>query len=646
VETIKRIFLIEQSGDIDNAVSWKTGEMDNSVFIALRPVVGWELECRGIACRTILSYGDGRKRWVKTLENFAILDEITAEIDFDITDFLAVKTLEPAVFSYYYLKILLDVMTTKILLLKTIISAETPDEVIAYHHEAPASGSYFPFSEEESVFSLLLELGGWDVPVRILRLGMQTKSANISTANTRMSALTRCANTLVKNNNLLSNFLFNAAFISKHFGVGESVAAFLGSRFKYPKKPVTIYGCGYNWDYSLPILSRAGIHPVYRLFGGTPAPFASADIDEIATRIRAICNGSERIKHLAVMAGIDTSSLLFEKIASIISRAAVSCEREYHASTGIFRKTGVRCILVSTQASHLDRAVIQAAHDHGVQVISWQHGGAGFCYHPFMYQAEFFRSDIHLVFGEGVAESFRKTSALLGLEKIPRFIPVGSALLDQERETIAGAGNTVPNSGPVVYITEKFQFNLYYNSTTFDSTEICDHFWEVQRRILDLAGNHQDIPVTFKLHPADSDGEPARSYAQKYNLTNVMFIVQEQTIQDLIPSARAIIIDFVSTSVLEATLSEKPVFIYTGMFSMDKEPLALLEKRAFLYDSLPALFEEFEKFLIAGPTAFAEEHGVDYRNTEFIQSFGTYRHDGESSHRAVAEMKAAVFPER
>ena len=197
----------------------------------------------------------------------------------------------------------------------------------------------------------------------------------------------------------------------------------------------------------------------------------------------------------------------------------------------------------------------------------------------------------------------------------------------------------MPNSGSIVYITEKFQFNLYYNSTTFDSTEICDHFWFVQKNMLDFTKNHSNVPFVFKFHPADNKGEPARSYARMHKVNNVQFIVKEETIQDLIPKAQVIIIDFVSTSVLEAFLSDKPVFIYTGMYMMDNFPLTLLKKRAFLYDNFTTLLNDLERFMIIGSAAFAQEHDVDYHNTDFIQSFGTHLHDSNSAKRAAEIIK-------
>jgi hypothetical protein len=646
VGTIKRIFLLEQPGDIENAISWETAGADRPVFIALRPPVALELENRGIPYRTILSYGDTLGRWERTLDNFALLDEITAEIDIGIAEMLTVKTLRPALFSYYYLKILLDVVTTKILVIRTIVAEEKPDELIAYEHPPASPAGYFPFREDESVFSRVLGLGTWGVAVRIIPPTQTVPTQSTIPSKTPRPSFTGYLRQFIKNDNLISRTLFNWAFISKHFGIPEAIAVMLGQGMTGPSRPVIIYGGGYNWDYSLPALYRAGIRPVHHMFSGTPHVPDAHETDALSARILAICNRSERIRYAAIVSGIDTSSLLFGKIASIVSMSAISGEQEYLRCSEVFRKSGVQSLLISTQATHHDRAVIQAAKDNGIRIISWQHGGAGFCYHPFMYHAEFFMSEIHLVFGEGVANSYRKTAERLGLKSSPQFIPVGSGWLDQERKILSGHKTATPATCQLVYITEKFLFNHYYNSTTFDSTGICDHFWIVQREILTFAKDHPELPCVFKFHPVDFEGEPARSYTRIHAIENIRFIVQEQTVRDLIPAAGVIIIDFVSTSVLEAALSDKPVFIYTGMFRMDPEPVALLRKRAFLYNSFPALLEGVERLLEIGPTAFAKEQGVDYHNAEFIREFGTHLNDGNSAERAAGEILSAVFPDR
>lgn len=250
-------------------------------------------------------------------------------------------------------------------------------------------------------------------------------------------------------------------------------------------------------------------------------------------------------------------------------------------------------------------------------------------------QAEFLDSDIHLVFGEGVKKRYDTTYRQAGSHKVPEFVVVGSSWFDEEQKKIQPDCTRSCRSGPVLFITEFFNFNLYYNSTPFDSAIICDHFWQVQRRFLDLAANNRGVDFVFKLHPADFKGEPSREYAEDHKLKNLRFIVQEHTVAELMSSASVIVIDFVATSVLQTLLSGKPVFIYTGMYQMDERALALLKKRAFIYDKFEDLCCDIEIFFSEGLRPLLKRYGTDLENTEFIREFGTFRHDGKSASRAA-----------
>lgn len=401
--------------------------------------------------------------------------------------------------------------------------------------------------------------------------------------------------------------------------------------------PVVIYNSGYNWDYSLAEFLKQGILPVFRITDKT-LPSRSNTSDSIACTYNAIlafCKENASLHQCTQFGSIDTSALLFDRISSILSHVITDCADRYAQSQLFFEKTQARCLLLSTQAFHGDRAVIRAAADRGMKVISWQHGGSGFCYHPMIVQAEFLDSDIHLVFGEGVKKSHEATCRQAGYRKVPELVVVGSSWFDEEQRKIQQSCTRNCRSGPVLFITEFFNFNLYYNSAPLDSSIICDHFWQVQRQFLDLAANNRGVDFVFKLHPADFKGEPSREYAADHKLKNLRFIVQEHTVAELVLSASVIVIDLVSTSILQALLSDKPVFIYTGMYRMDERALALLKKRAFTYDKFEDLCCDLEIFFSEGLRPLLKRYGTDLANTEFIREFGTFRHDGKSASRAT-----------
>ena len=578
-------------------------------------------------------YGDWEERFRIGLDNFNIVREIAEILDHDLPYLKENPTIRPGHDSFFYLKILFDVISTKIHLLNAIIEREQAEEITAFSGNPAISTSYFPFSEDESVFAYLLQQPGWDVQIRIL-----PSRSTVNTCQRKTSPMPHLSPkpallSFIKNHDLF----FNLGIIGKKNGIVNMAGAFVRLCLPRGKGPVVIYNSGYNWDYSLPEFLKRGILPVLRITDKTFSSRTSTP-DSITYTYNAIltfCKGNTSLRQYTRFGSVDASALLFDRISSTLSHIIPDCADRYAQSQLFFEKTRARCLLVSTQALHGDRAVIRAAADRGMKVISWQHGGSGFCYHPMIVQAEFLDSDIHLVFGEGVKKSHGATCRQAGYRKVPELVVVGSSWFDEEQRKIQQSCTSNCRSGPVLFITEFFNFNLYYNSAPLDSSIICDYFWQVQRQFLDLAANNRGVDFVFKLHPADVKGEPSREYAGDHKLKNLRFIVQEHTVAELVPSASVIVIDLVSTSVLQTLLSDKPVFIYTGMYRMDERARALLKKRAFIYDRFEDLCCDLEIFFSEGLQPLLKRYGADLTNTEFIREFGTFCHDGKSAVRAA-----------
>lgn len=602
-------------------------------LVALRPVIAYALEKLDIACTIPQQYGDWEERFQIGLDNLNIVSEIAKIFDRDLPCQKENPAVRPGHDSFFYLKILFDVISTKIHLLNAIIENEQPEEVTAFSRSPATATPYFPFSDDESVFAYLLQQPGWHVRTHILPSHSGVNTGQQKTSSMPYFSLKPAFLSFLRNH----DFFFNLGIIGKKTGIANMASALVRLCRSRGRGPVIIYNCGYNWDYSLPEFLERDILPVFRMTDKTFSSNISTPDSITCTynTILTFCKEQASLRQYTLFGSVDASALFFERISSILSHVITDCADRYTQSKLFFEKTQARCLLLSTQAFHGDRAVIRAAADLGMKVISWQHGGSGFCYHPMIVQAEFLDSDIHLVFGEGVKKSHDATCRQAGYHKVPELIVVGSNWFDEEQRKIQQSCTRNHRSCPVLFITSFFNFNLYYNSAPLDSSIICDNLWQVQRQFLDLAGNNRRVNFIFKLHPADFKGEPSREYAADHKLENLKFVVQEYTVADLVSSASIIVIDLVSTSFLQALLSDKPVFIYTGMYRMDERPLALLKKRAFVYDKFEDLCSDIEAFFLEGLQPLLEKHGTDLANTEFIREFATFRHDGKSASRAA-----------
>ncbi|HMK16513.1 MAG TPA: hypothetical protein VK450_06295, partial [Methanomicrobiales archaeon] len=298
---------------------------------------------------------------------------------------------------------------------------------------------------------------------------------------------------------------------------------------------------------------------------------------------------------------------------------------------------GIRCLLLSAHVTPGGHAAARAARDCGVPVISWQHGGAGYCYHPMMPYLEFLHSDVHLVFGDGAAAGYRATAGRLGLERSPRFIPVGSSTLDQVRKTPGGW--RVPAPAPVVYITTSFlERKFYFISQGFDPVSWDEHLWSVQQGVIRLAQAHANRPFIVKLHPSHTSQEPIRSLMADNGVDNARIVVREQSIPDLARGSAAVLLDHVTTGILEAALFPVPIFVYTGLGGIEEPALTLLRRRAHCFGTLGEFLAGVEQFL-AGKPGGANGNPADDR---FLEAYGTFLDDGGSAGRAARVVRETL----
>ncbi len=95
--------------------------------------------------------------------------------------------------------------------------------------------------------------------------------------------------------------------------------------------------------------------------------------------------------------------------------------------------------------------------------------------------------------------------------------------------------------------------------------------------------------------------------------------------QELVDCSGVIVIDFPSTTLLQAIATKKPVFVLTKHLPLAAEAGRLLGKRAYCSDRRDEFLSLLERFLFEGP----EPRGPDPLNREFLERYGIYRDDGK-----------------
>jgi UDP-N-acetylglucosamine transferase subunit ALG13 len=615
---------------LDTALQKFNAEDPKNKFISLNPTISFELDRRKIPHTTTLNYGGSDERYRNGIKAYSTVNKILEEIDTKLSDGSVDCPIKTATYSFHHIKNLFDVIQTNIHLLMEIIAQERPEKIITFGSSSSQPQGIIPFSNDESVFAQLLALDGWNIPV----ICFPTEKTIIPTPLHHVKE-NRFRHFLIKNSTL-----FNMAMIVKRKGLKYLVHVAISSLL-YKKIPVVVYGSGYNWDDALVELYCAGFHPIIRYHNINSNAHLIGNERKIQESIEKICKENVFINNCAIIYGVDARPLIFKRLSIILARTFIESITAYLQFSIFLQKQKPKCLLLSTQAYHIDRATIKSAHDYGIKAISWQHGGAGYGYHPMMPFAEFIDSDTHLVFGEAVKTSYIDTLQKLHILGTTKFIPVGSSSLDNLAKETSVLPIIKKNSS-ILYITTFYLNHMYYISTRKQQSTYDEVLWKMQKNILDYGKNYPLMKFVVKIHPSQKKDTLMHQYAANLGIQNVTFVIDEKTIPQLIEDASIIIFDIISTGLLQALTSKKPVFVFSALQYHDAHTLNLLKKRAFVFDTLDNLVQGVEDFLGPDSPRFIEYWGVDYNNTEFLREFGTFQNDGKSAIRAVDVVKEIV----
>ncbi len=626
-----QIALIEDTRSINELLLDGAVEDHNTSLISLNPNISCLLDLKEIPHRTLIDYGGREERVREGMERYHALERLTSTLDAGLSRIHGIPSLTPAQYVTYNLKILLDMVHCSVDILHRIFAQDAPEEVRIYSsYSGEMRGSGYGFAEKESLYSPILQLDGWPVPVKTIHPhpgGLQSSTWEVEGSGRPRSAA------LLKNHDLL----FNTGITLKRDGILAAARIILSSFLSRCDMPALIYGSGYNWDDSLTELIRAGCYPIYRI------------TDEHIPRERDILRTFEKevidllprsleTGFFTRVSGIDVGSFLSDKIAEIVGWSTAESIAAYTLSREMIHRKGIRCLLLSAHDSPGGHAVVQAARDSRIPVISWQHGGAGFCYHPMMPYLEFLHSDIHLVFGEGVAAEYRRTVEQLGLKASPAFIPTGSSSLDRVRSTRT-LKKMQPDLSPIVYITTSFlRKKFYFISQGFDPVTWDEHLWSVQKGVVELAQAHRDRTFIIKLHPSHTDREPLQSLISDRGVGNIRIVVQEYSIPDLVRKSAAVLLDHVSTGILQAALFPLPLFVYTGLGGVENPAWQVLSRRAYLFNTIDEFAQGVERFL--GRPSGDPDYSL--RDDEFIRSYGIHADDGRGAERAAEVVRETM----
>jgi hypothetical protein len=520
----------------------------------------------------------------------------------------------PARDNFFSLYLLFDILLVRSTILRVLLEQTSPDMIVAFPGEGTPPAQWrggMPFGKDEHIFPLLI---GLCCSSQAILCTGPPFSATSSHPPVR-AALSGRMNRWIRCHPLLRG-IATAFLAERGFARAGLCMAFLRNLIA-GNPSVAIIGFAYNWDYIFPDLVRHGFVPLHlpdypgSAAPGTPHPNLIPDA---------------LLAKYGSFGGLDVSRIIADRTTPLLRDAIKDTVQYGSGIRAMIRRWQPCAFLCSTKTSFREHFAARIAQNNEIPVISWQHGAAGFFRYPLLAHTECTNTDLHLVWGEGVREEM--TSEGYG-DTVCRHEAVGSYDL-QSLPDFPPAKTLFP----VLYVTTSYFLSHYYYGYEHRFDDI--RFWHTQKTILSAIGA-SGVAAILKLHPGEAHDRHISRYIVDHQLTSVSVVRGECSLQECLRQAGTVIIDFPSTTLLEALASGRVVFVLLTHFVLSEHAKALLKKRAYCSDD-PATFARLiERYCNGEPLA----QSPDVTNDEFLEHYGLYRHDRKVAERALAWLEAA-----
>lgn len=632
----KILITLENEEQVKDCLSWINEISGEKRIIALSPQAMYELERHNVNFKIPEDYYDSDELYQREVDNYPKVMEMCGLIDRIIKQYSndAFKfNVNTAKFTIRHINTIYSVLTTRIFQLSKIIECEKPDLVFAYETNIYPFGRcksapYIFFDEKESIYTRLLLLDRWSTCIHILKYNEKINKKSHINNNERIEKKSMKVRNFIKSFLEIHPRMYDMVLNVQKNGF-PGLSYIIRKKFSSGKNyPVILYGGGYNWDDSIDELLNYDIGPIFRV----PDDFIwllkceginSGEMDAAWQELKE----NDDFRKFFLFNGIDFSSIVFDRFEFIVKQLTPVSLQVIRYTMKLIKKNNIRSIVASTFASCAGHSVARAAHNCGLPVITWQHGGYGAMENHLVEYMDFMQSDIHFVFGDGVVETHIESAKKYGT----KLISVGSSSIERLKK-VESKSNVGKNKKKIIlYATDIYQRNNQYMTSPPPLSDIL--LWQTQESILKLLGTHQECNIIVKLHPSEAVMKSLiKSYIQDKGFNNFQLIGGEKSFTEVMTLADIIIIDRPFTTILQALTTRKPIFIYNGLVYYNKNAENLLSKRAICATKLEDLLNKLEAYLSK------DEYNANVESNEFLEMYGTTSKRGSPGERAAKEL--------
>jgi hypothetical protein len=467
------------------------------------------------------------------------------------TQALAARKIAPFRFSYYDLKILIDSISVKILMLQGLVNAAVGSSIffVPERSRRMVVGESLRPCDNLNSFSILLE-------------EFFAASANLHPVPAGLPRWSRHIGAL-------------KGWLRVPFNFVKTVLRELRRAVQHKGgKCFVLFNPGHDIRYLLPTLTERGYSPVCSpRFHARPKSDAIRECRQLWLSLER----SATFHEVFSVAGFGYFKLLKPALQTYVEAALPSAVAAYDQMKKVLRRTEPTFGLTGTINLGLtERCRMLAAQHTGFPLITYMEGaGYGTIITPIYDRTEPFTGDALLCYGPGCVEYYRD----LGVAGKPVY-PVGSA----HQQKIYQAVRSLETSGcvrTVMYVSTLLQDDVFHVpnnglvATAYRKTQL-----EIFRFLCALP---EHVRVVAKPQQIDRDAFEALALPEFGRLE-----VDTRRFEYALEGVDLVVIDFPSTVLLSAigTTAQVVVLIEEGASGLTEKQRERLERRAWVFDSL------------------------------------------------------------
>jgi len=614
----KIVALVETSEDVEAVQKFETHIQNRITIVATTPHICWLLDSKKIAFKPLDLYFDKEFIYDEGIKNYQRLFQFCKSIDTQIAkenELVKNFTLGPASDNFPVIKIIYDQLLIKTIILYNILNNEKPDLIVSFglnEEIFQVNNNIVPFEDDDNIFSLLLNLKGW--PCKTLRLPRcKPKPISDKLDETKKN---------LKDKTLMKISFRHLFFISPRNGLIQSLSnLFYVIKNRIARgKIVLLVGFAYDWDSLIPILLRKG----YRIFA-----VSSPLIDYTCSQEWDTRNLPDYLfSDLCCWNNMDFSTIFRKYISHSIQKSVWTAKLLCKDWDDIFKTFKPSVVLPGPRMTFSDNLPLKIARFYHIPVISWQHGSHGFIITPIIFFHELMNTDVHLSWGKGVTQWIETDPQ--NFFETPS-VTVGSI----ELERLFFSNNDDGTLFNVLYATTAYYGNSLYVTIRYPLADTA--LWQTQQKIIHFLGKINK-KTAVRLHPAPRNNQHICEMIASFNYNNLTLKVNHFSFVDLVKRSDVVILDWPSTTLLQAIALRKTVFVLLKHIQLTDDAIILLKKRVYCCEDI----DEFTEMIRCYLNNETLDQKPDINNTEFLERFGITQLDGHVAERAIGVLENII----